>query len=270
MVFITLAWSVRLGLFAILAVAYLSTYPAIQFDQRHHFHLAFLAWLPVGVVLGWAARASISAVRQRSIGNPMQSIRLPGRTQWTRAAAILIAASGVVLAVGLWLRHEQTVAVQRLFDHYLKAAGDEVVVASRRVEGDNIILTISAPARGDQNSFNGRMLRLDIGGPDCASGAKRISAELGGSHDPAHVFKKELVFDFSPARTNAAVFFPAYFHSKMLPALSLVLPRQDLGCVGRATWLRSGELPSLWVLATLYPDWREARLYQTKRFTAHK
>ena len=111
--------------------------------------------------------------------------------------------------------------------------------------------------------LNSRMLRLDIGGPNCTLGTKKISAELGGS-DPAYMFKKELVLDFSSARAYATIFAPVYFQQQRLTTLSLVLPQQDIGCVKHATWLHSDELPSLWVLATLYPDWRESRLYQLK------
>ena len=262
-VLIALVCNVRVGLFSILALAYLCSYPAIQFDQRHYFHLAFLSWLPAGIVLGWMGRASISTLRQRSIVAGLASIKLPGPMAWIRAAAILMGVFGVIYTVYLGGRHYQTIAVHRLFEHYLKATGDEVSLASRHDQGENIILTIAAPERSGQNKLNGRMLRLDIGGSNCTLGAKKISAELGGS-EPDYVFKKELAFDFSPARTHAAVFIPTYFQQQRLTTLSLVLPQQDVGCVERATWLRSDELPSLWVLATLYPDWRESRLYQTK------
>lgn len=263
-VLIALAWNVRVGLFSIFALAYLTSYPAIQFDQRHYFHLAFLSWLPVGIVLVWLSRISISALRQRSIVAGLSTIKLPGPIAWLRAAAILLGVFGVIYFAYLGGRQYQTIAVHRLFEHYLKATGDEVVVAAKHIQGENVILTIDPPERDDQNKLNGRMLRLDIGGPNCTFGTKKISAELGGSDDPSYVFKKELVFDFNQARTHATVFFPVYFQQKLLPTLSLVLPQQNIGCVEHAIWLRSDELPTLWVLATLYPDWRTSRLYQTK------
>lgn len=262
-VLIVLAWNVRVGLFLIFALAYLSSYPAIQFDQRHYFHLAFLSWLPIGIVLGWLAQASITTLRQRSIIAGMASFKWPGHIAWIRAAAILMGVIGVVYAVLFMARHYQTTTVLRLFEHYLKATGDEVVVAANHIQGEDIVLTIVPPERSDQNKLNGRMLRLDIGGPNCTLGTKKISAELGG-FDPAYVFKKELMFEFRPARTHATVFVPAYFQQQKLTTLSLVLPQQNIGCVEHVTWLRSDELPSLWVLATLYPDWRESRLYQLK------
>lgn len=43
--------SLRLGLFAGFLVAYCGGYPAVQFDERHYFHLEFLGWWAFGVVL---------------------------------------------------------------------------------------------------------------------------------------------------------------------------------------------------------------------------
>lgn len=42
---------VRLGLFLGFLLAYCGGYPAIQFDERHFFHLEFLGWWAFGVVL---------------------------------------------------------------------------------------------------------------------------------------------------------------------------------------------------------------------------
>ena len=55
-----------------------------------------------------------------------------------------------------------------------------------------------------------------------------------------------------PARNSATVFYPAYFRQERFETLSPVLPESDIGCLKRVTWLRPGELPALWVQATLY------------------
>lgn len=257
-VLIALARNVRVGLFSIFALAYLGSYPVIQFELRHYFHITFLTWLPAGIAMAWVTRTE-----NRNLGAWIAAIRSLCPAAWIRAISILITMIVIGCAVYLGVRHYQTTAVRRLFEHYLKATGGEAVVSSKYVQEDNAILTISAPERSGQNMHNGRMLRLDIGGPNCTSGAKKIAVELSGP-DPGYAFKKEFVFNFSPFRPHATVFVPAYFQQQRLTTLSLVLPQQNVGCVEHATWLRSGELPSLWMLATLYPDWRESRLYQLK------
>ncbi|MDZ4730684.1 MAG: hypothetical protein SH820_12150 [Xanthomonadales bacterium] len=259
-----LAWNVRIGLFLILAVAFLSAYPAIQFDFRHFFHLSFLAWLPVGIISGWIARLSISTSSRGNEFARETSIRLPTPAAWIRGAAILVGICAIAYGAYSWARHEQTVSVQRLFGQYLEASGTEAVLTARPTPGGGVVLATSAPKYPGANKIHGHMLRLDIGGPGCSSGTKKMSAGLGRPDNPNYYFKKELVFDFGPAREHATVFFPAYFQQGALSDFSLVLPREDAGCIRHAAWLRSDELPSLWVQAILYPDWRQARLYQWK------
>lgn len=267
-VLIALAWNVRIGLFSIFVLAYLSSYPAIQFDLRHYFHLAFLTWLPVGIVLGGVLRASITALRQRSVITGMALLKLPGLVAWARAAAILMAALGTSYAVYMWGRHDQIMAVQHLFEQYLKATGDEAVVASKAVQGDRVVWTIDAPMHKDARRIDGHMLRLDIGGPNCTSGVKTMSVALSGPVPdyvfPGYVFKRDFAFDSDPARLRATVFVPVYFEQQRLTTLSLILPEQGDGCVEHATWLHSNELPPLWVMTTLYPDWHKSRLYQLR------
>lgn len=48
------AWSWRLGLFALAVVLYFGAYPALQFGQRHFFHLEFIGWWAMAFV-GWQA-----------------------------------------------------------------------------------------------------------------------------------------------------------------------------------------------------------------------
>ena len=88
-VLIALARNLRVGLFSIFALAYLSSYPAFQFHTRHYFHLAFLSWLPVGIALGWVFNALIPTLRHRSVVAGMALLKLPGLAAWARAAAIM-------------------------------------------------------------------------------------------------------------------------------------------------------------------------------------
>src|SRR5258707_4331744 len=48
---------VRLGLFAALFVLYLAGYPALQFQERHVFHLEFIAWCALGFAASFIWRA---------------------------------------------------------------------------------------------------------------------------------------------------------------------------------------------------------------------
>lgn len=50
-ILIVSAASLRLALFLLCFVAYFGGYPAIQFQERHHFHLEFITWLAAGFVI---------------------------------------------------------------------------------------------------------------------------------------------------------------------------------------------------------------------------
>ena len=67
-----LARQLRLGLFACFALAYLCAYPIVQFHPRHFFHLAFLAWVPVGLVVAFLARErrGLRGASRRTNGGP--------------------------------------------------------------------------------------------------------------------------------------------------------------------------------------------------------
>jgi len=253
LLFVTMAKSVRMGLFAVFSLAYLLSFPAFQFDQRHYYHLAFLSWLPLGMLLGGLFRVASSALRHGSIRHGMAAITAPKLAAWLRAAAIM---SGICIALGLayWLaRNEQSTAVRHLFAKYQKAGEDRTVVMSKQVQGETVILTIAAPYPGNPsgNLSNSGMLRLDIGGTNCAIATKRIAIKVEG-RAPNLLLEKELTIRLDPARNSATVFYPAYFWQERFETLVLALPEQDIGCLKRVTWLRSGELPGLWVQATLY------------------
>jgi hypothetical protein len=288
LVLMTLAWSVRIGLFVIFALAYLSTYPAIQFDLRHYFHLAFLTWLPVGIILGWLFSVAVMVLQQKSVFVACSLLKFPSGAAWSRAAIILIIAYGVGYATHVYGRHEQEIKVHRLFDRYLQATGDEAIVASKTIQEDRIVWTLEAPVYGESpegrgktaggsvgqrrqdlylenRRIHGHMLRLDIGGANCTSGIKTMSISLSGPSAahvfPGYVYKRDFAFGSDPSKQNVIVFVPVHL-DEQLTTPSLILPEQSSRCVQRATWLDSSELPPLWVMTTLYPDWRESRSYQ--------
>lgn len=263
-VLIALANSVRVGLFAIFSLAYLSMYPAIQFDHRHFFHLTFLAWLPIGIISGWLACLFVLALRRGQPGIQIIRGKIPTPSAWLRGLVILGSVAGIAYGGISWARHEQNGTVNDLFEHYLRAGGDTALIKSRENRGENVVLTIRPPENKKDRYVYGHMLRLDIGGEKCRPGMKTMTTELGNPDDPASVFKKELAFSFNTARTQAAVFSPAYFQRGSISTIALALRQADIDCVQNIQWLHSDELPSLWVRATLYPDWRESRLYQSR------
>jgi hypothetical protein len=105
------ARSFRLALFLLFFVGYFGGYPAIQFHDRHYFHLEFITWWAAGFVL----HQSIHKVWSLRGGLPTRKLVIRAVGQSATFGLV-----GLVLAVGLlgtarWYQHRQVV---RLFTAY--------------------------------------------------------------------------------------------------------------------------------------------------------
>jgi hypothetical protein len=108
------AVSFRLGFFLLFFVAYFGGYPAIQFQDRHHFHLEFMTWWAFGFVAHQTIAAAWSLKRRLPDVGPL--VRGAGRSvAFVMAAIALIVGS---LDVARWYQRRQA---QQLFAAYLAA-----------------------------------------------------------------------------------------------------------------------------------------------------
>ena len=101
--------SVRLGLFAALFVLYVSGYPALQFQERHIFHLEFIGWFALGFAASLTARTLMGVARPDRLAF-LDGLRPPAG--WIRATAMTAAlwcALAVMVVAPLWLlrRYQQ-------------------------------------------------------------------------------------------------------------------------------------------------------------------
>src|ERR1051325_11674491 len=64
-VFLIAAYSLRLGLFVIGFLLYFGGYPAVQFGNRHFFHLEFITWWALGFLLHQLWRWGAARMRKR-------------------------------------------------------------------------------------------------------------------------------------------------------------------------------------------------------------
>jgi hypothetical protein len=261
-----IARSVRLGLFAVLALAYLCAYPAIQFDQRHYFHLAFLTWMPAGFILVFLMRrgnAVLALARAGKDDDWTESLGLPRAAAWRRAVAILGGIVTLVAAVLWGAGKYQERAVATLFAGYLRAPGVTApVAASEQVDGRIRITYDGLAPAGDQRVAGGA-LRFELGGGDCGrtwrrtksgrfpSGLHRLTVGVGG---PARSTEFTKDYPLDPAHSGPVVLFlPLYYHRPQATHAWVELAGEDAACLGRAEWVDPERLPSLWVSARLRP-----------------
>jgi len=132
-VLVASAASLRLGFFLLFFLAYFGGYPAIQFQERHHFHLELVTWWAFGFVLHRTIKA-MSSLRIDRHGVLRRSS--PG---FLRATAMAI--GGIALTVGALIvarRYQAREAVQ-LFKAYIRCSEDSGwLVKCGRVSGSAI------------------------------------------------------------------------------------------------------------------------------------
>jgi hypothetical protein len=248
-----LARRVRLGLFACFALAYVCAYPIVQFHPRHFFHLAFVAWVPVGLMLALLAkrwRGHHDVIRARTWRPRLVALELAAPAAWTRAVAILAGLMALAAAVLIGATWYEEGPVAELLGQYLAAPGEAVSVADTVEEGGRLHITYAPVAFQGDRAVTGRMLRIDVGGPGCTAAAHQLTLSLNGP-DPAYRFSQDFNLALAPDRLSAAIFSPVYFERQRLDHFSIDIPRNDRPCLLGAEWLDSGALPPLWVGATI-------------------
>lgn len=107
--------SFRLGLFLLFFLAYFGGYPAVQFQERHFFHLEFIGWWSLGFCLHQAVARLAKAFNGR------EPLALPSRPLITRFVVfgvITVAALGGLLGAARWYQVGQA---RQLFATYLSA-----------------------------------------------------------------------------------------------------------------------------------------------------
>jgi len=254
-ILVLLAHDVRRGLFACFALAYLCAYPLVQFQERHYFHLAFLAWVPLGLALALLVRQRVAlqaAVRARSLGLWRASLNLPPPAAWGRAMAIAVGLAATAAAVSFGARRYQEVAAAVLLGQYLHAPGEAASEAAVSETDGKRRITYGGFALAGERNVAGRALRLEFGGAACAMGSHTLTVGVSGP-DPNYEFKKDYAVPLAPGKPRAVLFLPLYYQRSRITEAWVELPRADGTCLVRAEWVDPKALPSLWVSATLYP-----------------
>jgi hypothetical protein len=106
--------SLRLGLFLVFFLGYFGGYPAIQFQERHYFHLEFIGWWAIAFVVHQLVTAAWSLKGG-----------VPDLKPLARRVLAVAAAAGAVVALSAGLlgavRWYQARAARQLFDAYIAA-----------------------------------------------------------------------------------------------------------------------------------------------------
>lgn len=235
-VLLTGAVSVRLSLFLLFFLAYFGGYPAIQFQERHYFHLEFIGWWMIGFV----GQRALTAVRSRGQQWPDRATVIRRARQSLACAAAAGIVLGGVLFSARWYQSRQ---VRTLLAAYIAAP-------KTLVEAPGAALAGLGP------SDYPKLLEVNLDGTACGQ-----QAVLTFRYDKAEVgvdFTRTITVPLrGPGPGTTRVFLPVF--EKYIGIELAGVPAGCLTGVYRVDDLRP--FPIL-LGATLPPHWESLPLYQ--------
>lgn len=230
------AASIRLGFFSLFFLAYFGGYPAVQFQERHYFHLEFMGWFALGCALHRIAIAGSAARNGQRVA--AQDVRLGA----FRIAVVML--SGAVASAGLLgaTRWYQQREARQLFDAYIAAA---------KIPLEDPASPLIGVAKGDWPQY----LEVDLDeracGPRPAVTFRYDAADRDGD------FTRTMTVERRATRPGPTRILLPVFESYT----GLEFSDPSPGCVlGAYQFTRLETLPLL-LGATLPPDWESLPLY---------
>lgn len=231
------AVNLRLAAFVLFFLAYFGGYPAIQFQERHYFHLEFIGWWMIGFVLHEAGKAVL--ILRRGGMPPLPALVRPV----LRSAACAGAAVAVLVGVLLIARWYQTAQATALLESYLAAPKAPVPEPGMPLEG-------IGPTEWPQ------LLEVQLDPAACG-----VRPSVTFRYDKTKVgldFTRIVTVDrASPGGGLTRIFEPVF---QAYSGLELTDPRP--GCLVAVSRVIDTRPFDLLLGAVLLPDWSTSPLYQ--------
>jgi hypothetical protein len=248
----------RLAIWLAVLGLYLSASTALQFNERHYFHLEVLGLFAVGVLANVLVNIVGAAANRR------QSRFVPWRTLAVGCGAAL-AVAAVMFGVLAATRAYQQRALKRLIERLEAAPVQPVDARVEQPDGSVLIPLEAEGASSIQTTYVAAWIA-----PSCPYASVPITAEYDATA-PYVNFQHIIDVRLPDARTDATrVFIPAYtdhsdstgrgsftFKGVAIPAAQ----RECLQRVARVEGPPAGLLPFL----VLRPDWKQERAYERWR-----
>ncbi len=267
-------WSLRVGLFAGVFVLYLSGYPALQFQERHFFHLEFVGWWALGFCLMLAGRTA-GAIVKREWRTEWVKAATPD-AGWPRAAGMALAMWAIlagVIAGPLWLLRRYQEGHVRAFLGSVHAAPRTaldltgVSLPNGEVRFESPALVRGLPTDG---GVHAAYVVAYLGGANCDAMNLRVTQRyhsMTKGYDFSHPVGVAVPLVDDPV----ALYFPAYFRNpgsssagdEPFSFAGLELPGGHANCLVRMSSLNDvAALPALLDLR-LRPGWERVTPYAT-------
>jgi hypothetical protein len=245
-------WSAepRLGVALVVFVLFLTGYPAIEFQVRHWFHLLFIPWWAVMLVIGRTA-----------IGEHALTSR-----QWWTIASVSVALVLVLTTALTALRIVQSRRVASLIRAYETAPTEDLIVSRRA--GSSVDVAWHTLDYGDGPRHRSSELLVLTVDPEACGGRGPIDVRVRYQADaPSHDMGTSIRVDRDPAGIQATrVFVPVFaqgaFEQIYLRFTGFDVPGRPADCISRVSRVADRARLPLWVQLQVPPDWNARPLYQ--------
>ena len=266
--------NIRLGVFAALFIIYVSGYPALQFQERHFFHLEFVGWFAFGFTASLAARAAGAVVSSGRRSAFLKEMR-PG-AGWLRATGTAIGLSCVLAALVVAplsaLRRYQQDRVRQMLRTIATTPRVDLETVRVATAGGSVRFESRTLAEGlaSDDGVHAAYVAVDLGGARCDALNLNVTERYTASqrsYDFTHTVTVPAPLSDSPAQ----MFFPAYFRSpapgdqlgERFAFAGLEVPAAQTDCVISVSRVQDPPNVPLWPDVQLRPGWEEVTPYAT-------
>jgi len=251
-----MAWSTapRLGIAFTVFVLFLTGYPAIEFESRHWFHLRFIPWWALLLLIGCAWKTPL-AFRDR--GALVRGL-------------VPVAATLVLMALALaGFRIYQNGPSKALAARYESERVEPIDISLR--DGSTVhvdwkpIDVASYPAHRASD-----MLAITIETQGCLPAGSLDLRVVYDADVVTHDVGSTIHVDrLAPGGPPTTVFFPVFMQGHLdlqyLKFAALETPGRRSDCISSVARVADRSAVPLWVQMQLPPDWRERPFHQTLR-----
>jgi hypothetical protein len=264
------------GLLFVLAF-YFGAYPVLQFHERHCFHLEFMGWWALGLILqqaldlGLAMRDQDGRTRMRAavVAHPWRSRIAVTVMLWIAIGSLL---GGTLSAA----RRYQQPRVRAMFERYLTLPRDPFHLVSQPAAAD--VVRFDGPAKSDavrasatSDAVHSEYLVAEFAADTCDAFKFDVTFRYQ-ANDPFHDFSRTMQIR-PPLDAGAVrrVLVPAYFHrapngesdSPGYGLQGIDMPASAASCLSSLARVHDVSGVALLLSLNLPPHWEEATLSHT-------
>ncbi|HWI18676.1 MAG TPA: hypothetical protein VNT81_13070 [Vicinamibacterales bacterium] len=226
---------------------FLAGYPAIEFEGRHWFHLRFLPWFSLLIIIGADLRS--------------------WRREQVQGALLAMAAFAAILVLPLAAaRSVQGTSVRGLIAQYQSAPA--VPLALER-NGDLVTVTWPPSEAAMADGVTADFLAVTLDGDACADAASAGPLGIGARYQaesPSHDFSTTMAIERPITGRSRRMFLPVFEVIGEGRRLARFLGfRAPLNCIAGVDRVVAGGAPSLWLQLQLPPDTSDTPLYHSIR-----